>query len=730
MRALSGVVVLSMLASLCTAQPAAAATTVCAVYCDTRDPSLARQELFPVPEKVMNGRRIVLHVSNVDGMAWGSIDNGLLGDGIWLDRSWDGGATWDGLLGKATIPATWTGTRTLMYNLSDPTNHRRGAVRACGDAQGVTCTDWVYPTVCAPTCDNADPGTGSGNWRPVPDAWLNGRRFAVHFDDTGMAWGTVDNGRVGDEVWLDRSWDAGAGWPGGSSLGRTSIASGTSARTRKFNTSDPGQKLYGGVVRACGRAVEGQNGTCTSWARPATDHTAAAVDSLMWSYDPWTAYWQWSWWNSAVALTTVIDWMKQTGRRDYLWIVNHTFEVNRVAFPPGARSSDAIDGHFISRAVDDAAWWGLAWVRAYDLTGDATYLNEAVIIANYVAGFWDSTCGGGVWWNRERTYKNAVTNGLYIRLTASLHNRIAGDSAWLGKARTGWQWFTASGMINSSHLVNDGLTDTCVNNGQPVWTYNQGLAIGAAVELWRATGDAALLATARRLADAGTTSPALVTNGVLTEICDVPTPSCDDNGKQFKGIFMRYLADLNDVTGGAYLTFARTQADAVWSNRDSLNRLGQRWSGGPGNVRDWRTQASGLSTLLAAPSGRIGPITGLAGKCVDVSSSNTANGTPIQLWTCNGTGAQLWTVRGDGTIRALGKCMDVTYSGTANGTLIQLWECNGTAAQVWQPLADGTLRNPQSGRCLDATGVSSADGTRLQIWDCHAGGNQAWQLPA
>ncbi|HCU49222.1 MAG TPA: glycosyl hydrolase, partial [Micromonosporaceae bacterium] len=73
-----------------------------------------------------------------------------------------------------------------------------------------------------------------------------------------------------------------------------------------------------------------------------------------------------------------------------------------------------------------------------------------------------------------------------------------------------------------------------------------------------------------------------------------------DNAKQFKGIFMRYLADLNRVTGGAYLTFARTQADTVWANRDSLNRLGQRWSGGSSNVRDWRTQASGLSALLAA----------------------------------------------------------------------------------------------------------------------------------
>src|SRR5690349_24917840 len=84
-----------------------AAAQVCSVYCDTRDPSLARSETFPVAQKVVNGRRIVLHVSDVDAMAWGSIDAGVTNDSVWLDRSWDGGSTWDGLLGKAWIPSTW-----------------------------------------------------------------------------------------------------------------------------------------------------------------------------------------------------------------------------------------------------------------------------------------------------------------------------------------------------------------------------------------------------------------------------------------------------------------------------------------------------------------------------------------------------------------------------------------------------------------------------------------------
>ncbi|MER5263860.1 ThuA domain-containing protein [Actinosynnema sp. NPDC002837] len=126
---------------------------------------------------------------------------------------------------------------------------------------------------------------------------------------------------------------------------------------------------------------------------------------------------------------------------------------------------------------------------------------------------------------------------------------------------------------------------------------------------------------------------------------------------------------------------------------------------------------------------RTGRITGLGGKCVDVSNAGTADGTKIQLWTCNGTSAQQWTLPGDGTIRALGKCLDVRSGGTANGTLTQLWTCNGTGAQQWAAQSGGALRNPQSGRCLDASGNSSADGTALHLWDCNGAANQRWTLP-
>jgi chitosanase len=134
--------------------------------------------------------------------------------------------------------------------------------------------------------------------------------------------------------------------------------------------------------------------------------------------------------------------------------------------------------------------------------------------------------------------------------------------------------------------------------------------------------------------------------------------------------------------------------------------------------------------LLPASAATAGPITGLAGKCVDIAAASSANGAHVQLYDCNGTGAQTWTVGNtDNSIKALGKCLDVAAAGTANGAKVQIYDCNGTNAQKWTA-SNGALVNTGSGKCLDATNNSSANGNQLQIWSCAAGAaNQKWTLP-
>jgi len=135
---------------------------------------------------------------------------------------------------------------------------------------------------------------------------------------------------------------------------------------------------------------------------------------------------------------------------------------------------------------------------------------------------------------------------------------------------------------------------------------------------------------------------------------------------------------------------------------------------------------SGGSGGSAGASGAV--TSGIAGKCMDVNGSNSANGTAVQLYDCNGTGAQVWTQYSDGTLRALGKCLDATGNGTGNSTKLEIWDCNGGANQQWQ-VYNGGYRNPVSGRCVDDPGSSTANFTQLQLWDCNGTNAQKWSTP-
>jgi len=171
------------------------------------------------------------------------------------------------------------------------------------------------------------------------------------------------------------------------------------------------------------------------------------------------------WWNSANELGAIIDYSRLTGNTSYTSDIATTFNDNSSA-------------NFLNNYYDDEGWWGLTWVNAYDYTDNSTYLNMAKTIFADMTGGWDSTCGGGLWWSKDRTYKNAIPNELFLTLALRLHERTPNDSSYLNWATQEWTWFNGSGMINSANLINDGLTSACTNNGQTTWTYNQGVILG------------------------------------------------------------------------------------------------------------------------------------------------------------------------------------------------------------------------------------------------------------
>ncbi|SCD85936.1 Lysophospholipase L1 [Streptomyces sp. DvalAA-14] len=159
-------------------------------------------------------------------------------------------------------------------------------------------------------------------------------------------------------------------------------------------------------------------------------------------------------------------------------------------------------------------------------------------------------------------------------------------------------------------------------------------------------------------------------------------------------------------------------SDALHPNDNGYSKMADAFNAG--------VQAADAAGWINAPAALGAPVkSGISGKCLDVNTGSSANGTKVQVWGCNNTAAQLWSARSDGTLRALGKCLDATAGDTANGTPVEIWDCNGGGNQTWQPY-NGGYRNPASGRCLDDPASSTTDGTQLELWDCNGGANQQW----
>ena len=215
-----------------------------------------------------------------------------------------------------------------------------------------------------------------------------------------------------------------------------------------------------------------------------------AVRTLQTWYDPSTGLYKTTgWWNSANAITVLVDYARVSKSTEYNSIVANTFTAaQRTIDPEKTAEAPKTRAGFLNKYLDDEGWWALAWIDAYDLTHNKVYLTMGESIFADMAGTWDDTCGGGIWWSKDRKYKNAIANELFLSVAAHLANRTSGAKRkdYLAWGNREWKWFDATGMINAKGLINDGLKivsagggpASCTNNGQTTWTVQSGRRSG------------------------------------------------------------------------------------------------------------------------------------------------------------------------------------------------------------------------------------------------------------
>ncbi len=317
----------------------------------------------------------------------------------------------------------------------------------------------------------------------------------------------------------------------------------------------------------------------------------AGMQTLQSWYTPGTGLYETTgWWNSANAMTVLVNYMRVSQNRKYLPVLANTLQQAQTKY-----------GGFLNQYYDDEGWWALAWIDAYDLTLNPQYLDMAGSIFADMTKGWDSTCNGGIWWSKDRKYKNAIANELFLSVAAHLAIRSSSPeqrmhyATW---AKREWQWFANSGMINPQHLINDGLElATCKNNQQNTWTYNQGVIVGGLVELNRVNPDPTLPQMAEAITQAALTR-LTDSHEIMHDTCE---PNCGADGVQFKGIFVRNLKLLwNDFPNPHYKTFIDANAQSIWRNsQGTKHQFGQSWSG-PFDAGNAASQSSALDVFVAA----------------------------------------------------------------------------------------------------------------------------------
>lgn len=305
-----------------------------------------------------------------------------------------------------------------------------------------------------------------------------------------------------------------------------------------------------------------------------------------------------AWWSSANDLTALIDAERALGTHQYDGLIARTYALDRDYEGPQFRNSGP---DFRNNYFDDTAWWGLAWLDAYQWTGDRRYLATAQDDDAYVHAARTATCGGGIRWAVPLIHggdqENSITNELALELSAQLAT-VTGRPAYRDDALMDWRWIAASGLIGRDGLVRDHLDVHCRPTG-PAWSYNQGTLSAALLSLSMSTGVSGYLTTARRLADAATTSARLNPAGILTDPCE-PAGLCGIDGAVLKGASVRGLGALNAaLPDHPYSGYLERQATTMYrDDRLAGDMYGPHWAG-PAPWSNPASQGSAVELLTA-----------------------------------------------------------------------------------------------------------------------------------
>lgn len=296
------------------------------------------------------------------------------------------------------------------------------------------------------------------------------------------------------------------------------------------------------------------------------------------------------WWLAHVIDARVDAWVR-TG--DSGWISRAIDARDNIAERNG--------GQLFNDYFDDMLWFALALERVHRATDEQQYLDEAIAIWDHViAEGWNETLGWSLAWRKQQlAYKNTPANGPLVILGVRL-GRLDSSRDYLTYAQRAFEWLTEN-LVGPDGFVEDGINREGDGRVDTQWrfTYNQGLYVGAAVELHAATGERSHL---ERAVQTALTAVRELSDGTVF-------PDEGDGGDEglFKGVYYRYLGELLSVLADeegfdsereSLERFLRAGTDTLWANGVVAGDLlpGNDWSRPP---VEWIPYSTLLSAIFA-----------------------------------------------------------------------------------------------------------------------------------
>jgi predicted alpha-1,6-mannanase (GH76 family) len=240
-------------------------------------------------------------------------------------------------------------------------------------------------------------------------------------------------------------------------------------------------------------------------------------------------------------------------------------------------------------------WMAIGWLRAYMIDKDETYAETAKLLWEDIKTGWNDHVGGGIAWQKTQLdYKNTPANAPAAILAARLY-QVFGKEEDLEWALKIYNWLKAVLVDPETGFVWDGanrLSDGAIDKDWK-FTYCQGVFIGAAVELYRITGDNSYLEDAIR-----------TWNASIAEFTTLLPAEGGGDAGLFKGIFVRYAGELAEVMddGREVIEVLYSNASSLWNSASNRGEIlfSKRWDESNEADIELSTQLSGVILLETA----------------------------------------------------------------------------------------------------------------------------------